>query len=54
MQRSLHEIFLSNLQQISTRNQDMFNCDYRTTCNANRSLYPSQNKGMHQIRVTNM
>ena len=52
IQRSLFEIFLSNLQQISTFNQDMFNCDYSFSCNTNRSLFFSQNKGMCQIRVT--
>ena len=29
----------------------MFNCDYSITCNTNRSLLFSQNKGMSQIRV---
>ena len=42
IQRSLFEIFLSNLQQISTLNPDMFNCDYSITCNTNRSLFFSQ------------
>ena len=28
----------------------MFNCDNSITCNANRSLFRSQNKGMCQIR----
>ena len=37
IQRFLLKIFLSNLQQISTLNQDMFNCDNSTTCNANMS-----------------
>ena len=45
---------ISNLQQISTLNQDMFNFEYNITCNTNRSLFFSQNKGMCQIRVTNM
>ena len=31
----------------------MFKCDKSTTCNANRSLFLSQNKGVCQIRVTN-
>ena len=31
----------------------MSNCDYSITCNTNRSFF-SQNKGMCQIRVTNM
>ena len=38
------EISLSNLQQISTLNQDMFSCDYSITCNTNSSLSFSQNK----------
>ena len=53
MQRSLFEIFLSNLQQISTFSEDMFNCDYSMTCNTNRSLVFSQNKGMCRVRLTN-
>ena len=53
MQRSLFEIFLYNLQQINTFNQDMFNCDYNITCSTNMSLFFSQNKGMCQTRVTN-
>ena len=28
----------------------MLNCEYNIACNANRSLFPSQNKGMCQIR----
>ena len=32
----------------------MCNCDYSITCNTNRSLFFSQNKGMCQIKVTNI
>ena len=50
---SLQNFFVCNLQQITTLNQHMFNCDYSITCNTNRSLFFSQNKGICQIRVTN-
>ena len=50
--KSEYKDLSSNLQQISTLNQGMFNCDYSITCNTNRSLFFSQNKGMSQIRGT--
>ena len=55
IQRFLFNFFFPDFQQVITFNQDVFkNCKYSITRNTNRSLFFSQNKGMCEIRVTNM